>query len=142
MTGFLAEKTPPEGIVYVNMSRGDHTIELLYEIDWHLEVFYNREDIKVEYLDNLSQAQKGSLLVSGDIPRIMDEDVLGKALGKPNHLSTTASKPVITTPPQIIIQSAKKLFRLILNGERVTSEGIYTFYKVRNYWNIYRFEKR
>lgn len=49
---YIAANTPEKGSVYVNLKKSDATIEVVYESQLHLALFYNRPDLTVSYLDN------------------------------------------------------------------------------------------
>ena len=47
----LANQIGKDETVYVNYLKGDKNLEIFLETGWHLQEFYEREDIKFEYLD-------------------------------------------------------------------------------------------
>ena len=143
VTKYVAKNTPLKGNVYMNMQKGDHTIEALYEMDWHLQLFNEREDIHLTYLDDLSRVANEDIVLSGSTTaRLYTEENLAEEFGKPMILSSTASKLILTTPNQLLKQSIKKTFRLIIFGEKFSSDGLFTFYKEYDYWNIYKLGKK
>lgn len=64
MIRYLAEEIPPQGKLYVNFS--DVLLEYAYEIPLHLSLFYDRPDIKVEYLslEHTETKPIGSMVIS------------------------------------------------------------------------------
>ncbi|MDP3888629.1 MAG: glycosyltransferase family 39 protein [bacterium] len=63
----LAARTAaPNSTVYMNLKKGDATIELVFESGLHMNLFYDRPDLTVEYLDdgNLNQLKKGGVVVT------------------------------------------------------------------------------
>ena len=54
----LAQYIPRNATVYVNYKKGDSNIEIYEEAKWHLKLFYNRNDINFEYLDDSNLCTK------------------------------------------------------------------------------------
>lgn len=52
--------------VFMNLKKGDATLELVFEGGLHLNLFHNRPDLKVEYLDEKSMVnlKEGDIIVS------------------------------------------------------------------------------
>lgn len=50
----IANFIPNNSTLFVNYKKGDSNIELFEEMGWHLEEFYGRYDIKIEYLDEFN----------------------------------------------------------------------------------------
>lgn len=62
----VANETNDENTVYMNLKKGDATVELVFETGLHLNLFYNRPKIKVDYLDqnSINNLKNGDLIVT------------------------------------------------------------------------------
>lgn len=58
---YIAANSPRNGKVFLNLKKNDATIELVYESQLHLTLFYNRPDLVVDYLneENLANLKTG-----------------------------------------------------------------------------------
>jgi len=73
----LAQYVPENAVVYVNYKKGDSNIEIYEETKWHLKLFYNRNDINFEYLDDSNLCTKNPRYIfdrSSD--RFLDKNIL------------------------------------------------------------------
>lgn len=63
---FVANEAPKNGKVFFNLKKGDATIELVFEGGLHLNLFYNRPDLAVEYLDEdkIKELKRGDLIIT------------------------------------------------------------------------------
>jgi hypothetical protein len=126
-------------ILLMNMKQGDATIELVGETHTHLSEFWGREDIKTEYL-NLQNLPKQNYVIvsSSQFPRGYPEEELRSLFkNKFTSIEKTSRKLIVTTPLELIKQTTKKLFNLIVYKKKFTTEGIYTYYYNYNNWYFY-----
>ncbi len=75
----LAQLTAPSGTVYLNTFPGT-ALELKYELDYHLQLFYQRPDVSVVYFvpEQNQQLKTGDILLGGTDFRQYPEDQLPK----------------------------------------------------------------
>jgi hypothetical protein len=137
----LATNIQPNGIVLLNFLQGDSTSELVAQTKMQLDLFYNRPDIQVSYL-NLDGLPKKSFMIVGT-PQVREEyplQVVEKRIGKYRKDESLIQGDrflVLTTPMELIKQIIKKVYLLIIHKTPLTGEGIYTFYISRDYWYKY-----
>jgi len=140
----LSEKLPQNGIVLLNFLKGDSTVELVYETDLQLELFYDRKDARVEYL-NLENLPSKPFVVIGT-PMIREqysrEDVEKTIRNYHKKADLVFEKKllIITDPYNLLKQIVKKFGQRVFLRNKITSDGIYTFYVLRDFW--YQYEVR
>jgi hypothetical protein len=123
----------------VNMPEGENTIEYFDEIQIQLSEFWKRPDIRIEYLD-LQNIPKGNyIIVSSDqLPKRYPQDKLNSSFkNTPMTILNTSRGLTITTPPELIKQSMKKLINFLVYKKQFTSNGLYTYYYNYNNWYFY-----
>lgn len=133
-------KLPENTILLMNMPEGEGTVELVDEMQIHMSEFWKRGDVKSDYLD-LKNLPKDNYIVidSSQFPKKYEKEELFKVFGKEYFSSEkSADRLVFTTPLELIKQSVKKLTRLVVNGEKFNSEGIYTYYHSSSDWYFYK----
>jgi hypothetical protein len=142
---YLSKNVPKNGVVLYNFLKGDSTEELVVETGMHLQLLYNRPDITVSYLD-LDSLPKVHYLVVGT-PAIREQyprELVEKSLRnykKEEDIVHEKRFLVITTPYNLIKQVIKKTAQLIINKKPLNSDGIYTYYVLRDYWYKYDVNK-
>lgn len=131
--------SPSNTTILMNMPEGDGTIELVTEVRTQLSEFWHREDIKVEYLDLQNLPKNNYTIVSSDqLPKKYSQEEINNLFKTPPFvIMNTTRGLVITTPLEIIKQSTKKIFNLLIYKERFTSDGLYTYYYNYNNWYFY-----
>lgn len=140
MIKYLAENAPQNSNVFLNFAKGEGTIELVIETRYHLELFYSRPDLKVDYLDISNFPQEPYFIVSGSSAplgypeQLVEKQPMVKLL---TEIKSYGEIPVITTSANLLKQILKKSTRLVLYKEKFDLEGIYTPYYLRDYWKIY-----
>lgn len=139
----VMSRLPKNTIIFMNMYENDGTIELVYETEVHLAEFWNRGDIKVKYLDLQNLPNAPFVVADSDqFIRRYSYGELTKIFGNPMYEVKNISEGiVITTPPELIKQSIKKIFLYVVKRNRITHDGIYTSYYVYNNWNFFNYEK-
>jgi len=130
---------PRNTVLLMNMKRGESTIELVDEIQIHLSEFWNRGDIKSQYLDLQNLPKNNYVIVDSDqFPRAYSQEELNSLYkNKYTSINKTSRRPVITTSLEIIKQTLKKLANLVIYKKEFTTEGIYTYYYNYNNWSFY-----
>jgi hypothetical protein len=130
---------PENTVLFMNMKKSEGTVELVYETQIQLSEFWNRNDLKVSYLDLQNLPQSSYLIVDSDqFPRAYTLDELNSVFkNKPTIIKNVTRGLVITTPLELIKQSVKKLANLLINKKQFTSDGLYTYYYNFNNWYFY-----
>jgi hypothetical protein len=137
----LAKTVPPNGIVLLNFLKGDSTMELVAQTGIQLGLFYNRPDIRVEYL-SLDNLPKENFIIVGT-PQIREEytrDTVEKSIGnyrKDDGAIQEGRFLVLTTATELFKQSIKKIYKLVNEKRPLTSDGIFTYYVPRDRWYKY-----
>jgi hypothetical protein len=123
-------------ILLMNMQKGEATVELVEEIQIQLSEFWNRGDIKAEYLDLANLPKNNYVIVdSGNFPRGYSADKLVPECKKgSDNINNVTKSIVITTPLELVKQSFKKSVNLLLHKKPFTSEGLYTYSYSYNNW--------
>jgi hypothetical protein len=142
MFKYLDVNTPKGSKVFINFKKNDSTEELLLETNLNLSLFYERPDIEVKYLENRDYSENNYLIVSGPaIENIsyIDEDSLtnDKNLSKSDRIIETSNFTILSTPINIVKQFIKKTALLLIKGNKITSDGIYASYQLKDHWNFY-----
>jgi len=140
MTSLIAENVPKNGRVFLNFAKGEGTIELVVETGMHLELFYDRSDIKVDYFDMDNLPQTPYFVVSGTpAPFRYSEEVIEDQIKiKPSmEIKSTGEVPIITSPWNLLKQLVKKSTRFVLYKEKFDFTGIYSPYYLKDYWKFY-----
>ncbi len=124
--------------------RDDSTWELVVETDIHLDLFYNRSDIEVSYLDldNLSEKQHAIVGTSMIREQYLSE-LVGKSINNYKKEEDAVYEKkflILTTPLNLIKQSIKKAAQFVVYRKPITPDGIYTYYISRDYGDKYRVE--
>lgn len=128
----LAQLTPEDGKIFLNLSDELNAREWFVEIPMHLRLFYKRDDIKVDYFDPEGELSKGDIVVSwSEFQRYSLEQMSGflEKKAKKNLRIEGVAKRFITSP--------REFFYYLFSG-RIFREGVspFTFTKVY-YWDIY-----
>lgn len=137
----LAKEVPKDGLVLMNFLKGDSTMELVAQTDMQLGLFYNRSDIRVEYL-SLDNLPKENFIIVG-MPQIREEYT--RQLVEENIVNYRKDESIIqgdkflvlTTPMGLFKQIVKKSYQFIVHKEQLTGDGIFTFYISHDYWYKY-----
>lgn len=130
---------PKNVILLLNMKKTESTVELVYETKIHLSEFWDRGDIKVEYLD-MQNLPSGKYVIvdSEQFLREVPRDILNKKFNnKYVYLENNQERLIITTPVELIKQGVKKIMLLILYKKPLTSDGIYTYFHGHNSWYFF-----
>lgn len=138
----VSQITPKDGKVYFNFKNNDATYEPLFESDLHLKLFFGRNDIKVDFLENLPAGERGYLVVSGTPLgsfKYLDDSVLkvNKNLKSKKMYGNEDKYIVLSDFKTVVKQSAKKLYLLLFKHEKINGSGIYTDYLLKDSWIIY-----
>lgn len=138
---YLSQKVPPNGIVLLNFLKGDSTIELVYETNLQLALFYNRKDARAEYLDLEHLPDKpftilGTPMIREQYSREMVEATI-ENYQKGADLVLADNLLVITDPINLFKQFVKKSIQLVFSKKPFTNDGIYTYYVLKDYWYQY-----
>jgi hypothetical protein len=130
---------PENSDILMNMPEGEGTVELVYETNLHLSEFWGRKDLSADYLNIQNLPKKNYVIVDSDqLPRNYSKDKLNLVFGAPTTTMISTSKGlVITTPLEMIKQIVKKTFNYLLYKEKITSDGLYTYYYYYNNWYFY-----
>lgn len=130
---------PKNTILLMNVPRSEGTIELIYETQIQLSEFWNRSDLKVDYLDLQNLPQDNYVIVgSGQFLNDCSQGKLGTLVKcQPTIVKGVSRGIVITTPLELIKQSIKKLFNLLVYKKQPTSDGLYSYYYNYNNWYFY-----
>lgn len=133
-------KLPKDSIILVNTFEGPASEEIVSEISIHLSEFWDRKDIRVQYLDisRLPPTNYVVLYTNRIPPKYSEQELTGVFGDKLDAIENSSREVVITTPLELIKKASVKTIKLIIKGEPFTAEGIYTFYYNNTYWNIYR----
>lgn len=140
MTSLIAENVPLNGNVYLNFLKGEGTIELVIETKMHLELFYNRPDISVNYFDINNPPLRPYYLISGtSAPLGFEEETIEKVLNtKPlKEMKSEEIIPLFATPSNMTKQVLEKGRRFLVNGEKFDFSSFYTPINLKDYWRIY-----
>ena len=132
-------KVPQNTVILMNMAEGESTMELVYEIQVILNEFWDRRDIRSEYLDmdNLPD-EKYIIIDSAQFIRKYPKEELIRAFGKEFYSTENVSRRlVLTTPLELIKQSLKKVINAILYKKEFSPEGIYTYYQSYSNWYFF-----
>jgi hypothetical protein len=141
---YLSESVPKDGVVLYNFLKGDSTWELVVETDIHLDLFYNRSDIEVSYLDLDNLSEKQHLIVG--TPMIREQysrELVEKSINnykKGESIVYEKKFLIVTTPFNLVKQTIKKVAQFVVYRKPITPDGIYTYYISRDYWYKYRVE--
>ena len=141
---YLSKSVPKDGVVLYNFLKGDSTQELIVGTDMHLDLFYNRSDIRVSYLDlkSLSNNQYvivGTPMIREQYPKELIEKSI-KNYKKEESIVYEKKFLIVTTPFNLIKQTIKKVMQFVVYRKPITSDGIYTYYISRDYWYKYYVE--
>jgi len=141
---YLSKSVPKDGVVLYNFLKGDSTWELVVETDIHLDLFYNRPDIEVSYLDlkNLSEEQYmivGTPMIREQYSRELVEKSINN-YQKEEDVVYEKKFLIVTTPFNLVKQAIKKVAQFVVYRKPITPDGIYTYYISRDYWYKYRVE--
>ena len=138
LTSRLAE-LPRNTLILVNTYEGEASMEIVDEISIHLSEFWGRTDMEVQYLDTSRMPGVNYVILSTNrIPPKYSEQELTSRFGDKIYTVENRSKEIIvTTPLELIKQTATKVTQLIVYRKPFTFEGIYTFYLNNNKWDIY-----
>ena len=139
----IAANAPNNGTVYINYKMNDATLEPIAETEWNLGLFYDRGDIQVKSIEEKTQFDKNYIVASS--PTFLSpwahlsESELAKDrnLVKTESIKRTDKYIVFTNPQTVVKQVVKKGLNLLINRERLTADGIYTFYFLNDQWNFY-----
>jgi hypothetical protein len=132
---------PPNGTVLLNFLKGDSTVELVVETEMHLDMFYNRPDIQVAYL-NLDSLPKGKFIIVGT-PQIREEysrQEIEKNIGSYREDESLVQQDkflVLTTTTELFKQIIKKSYQFVIHKIPLTGDGIFTFSIQHDYWYKY-----
>lgn len=140
MTSLIAESVPLNGKVYLNFLKGDGTVELVIETKMHLELFYNRPDISVNYFDINNLPLKPYYLISGTpAPLGFEEETIERVLNtKPlKEIKSEEIIPLFATPSNMMKQILEKGMRFLVNREKFDFSSFYTPIYLKDYWRIY-----
>lgn len=134
---YLAEHTSRNGEVYLDLEKGEHTMEYVVEVDLHLSEFYARGDVEVYYLEKDDLASSG-MVVSSDIAanKYGLEELKEVIDQEPVEIKTSGEMIVLSTPLNIIKQTIKKVPSL-LAGRWPGWEGVYTTYYKEHVWYVF-----
>jgi hypothetical protein len=141
---FVAQNAPLGGSVFLNAKKGDATIEIVIETGYHLKFFYNRPDLKVDYLDSIEKEKlpKGSLILSAFVSR----DFLGYSNDQLKSLPYLKLVKEIPFENMTILFSSRKEFKnnfylrlknLVLYGEKFSFSPL-KIDTLHNEWYIYK----
>jgi hypothetical protein len=126
---------PKNTILLMNLPRGEGTIELVYETQIELSEFWNRDDLKVDYLDLHNLPSNNFVIV--DFGQSLNDKSNPLYKNKLTVIENTSKALIITTPWELVKQSTKKLFNLLIYKKQFTSDGLYTYYYYRSNWYFY-----
>jgi hypothetical protein len=137
----LAKEVPANGVVLLNFREVDSTKELVIETGMHLDLLYNRSDIKVDYLD-LNELPNADYIIVGtpQVPEQYTNEQIEKNVKnyrKDEGLAKNDKYLILTTPANLFKQIIKKTYKLVAHKTPFTSEGIYTYYISQDYWYRY-----
>lgn len=132
-------KLPKNTVVFMNMVEGESTVELVYETQVILDEFWERPDIKVEYLDLQKIPESRYSLVDSDIfYRKYTKEEIDSFYIEPSAQTNIKTRSfILTTPPELVKQTVKKMFKLVFYKDKPTFDGIYTFYYYDVHWYFY-----
>jgi len=130
---------PRNTVLLINMKERESTIEFVTETRIHLSEFWGRDDIKVEYLDFNNLPVDDYVVVDSDqFQRAYSQEELNlKFYEEYTSIDDTSKRLIITTPIELIKQTVKKLFGLFLYKQKITGDGIFTYYYSHNNWYFY-----
>lgn len=137
----LAKEVPKNGLVLMNFLKGDSTTELVAQTDMQLGLFYNRSDVRVEYL-SLDNLPKENFIIVGT-PQIREEyprEVVEEKMvnyRRDESLVQGDKFLVLTTPMGLFKQVAKKSYQFIVHKIPLSGDGIFTYYISHDYWYKY-----
>jgi len=138
----VSEVTPKDGKVYFNFKDNDGTMEPLFESDLHLKLFFNRQDIKVDFIENLDSRESNYIVLSGtplgSFKYTDDKDLVNDEKLKNFETFNNESKFIVFSNYETIMkQISKKIFRSVYRREKIDSSGIYTNYLLKDSWSLY-----
>lgn len=141
MLEYLA-RIPKNSQVFLNFQQIENTMEYFYEIPLHLSLFYNRSDLKFNYLNLEKQKfKKGNYIVSGDIfPRYQDKEIATLSgiikIKNFNH----RIKEFFMYPPTFMIKKLIFDFPNLVFKPKIFLSSLYGVSSQEFYWNIYTFK--
>lgn len=125
--------------VYMNLKKGDATIELVFESGLHLNLFYNKPNLKVEYLDKNSVAnlKQGDVIItaiaSSPYYAYREEEI--KSFAKIKTIATINNNvPNLSflIPPGTLLKKA-----VFLRGLS-EKEVLFKYAITKNEWKVYQ----
>jgi hypothetical protein len=130
---------PKNTVILVNMPEGENTIEYQYEIEIQLSEFWNRNDLKVQFLDLQNLPKDNYVIIDSDqLSRTYQMSELNHKFGTPKTtLINSSENIIITTPFQFIKLCAEKIIKSLLYKKRFDFEGIYTYSYNHNNWYFF-----
>jgi hypothetical protein len=134
----ISRNLEKNGTILVNMTQGEHSIEYVAEVRLHQDVFWNRSDIKSAYLE-MDKLPEGNFVIvtRNDKLSAYPNYQLDKKYSEKYIINSVSEIPVVTTPTNLVKQILKKTYRFVTDGEKFTSDGIYTTYRADNSWYLY-----
>lgn len=137
----LAENVPKDGLVLFNFpdieTNREYVVEAAMQFGW----FYHRPDIRVDYL-NLNKLPKRNFTIVG--VTIVNSTYSREDIEKIIHVyRVEESVPqkkvylVLTTPTNMIKQTVRKLYQLVIDKTPFSGTGIFTYYVSNDYWYRY-----
>lgn len=140
MMKMIAANVPRNSKVFLNLEKSGGTYEHFRETTRQLDTLYGRGDIKLEYLELRDSSNKNYFVASGDSfsNNYVDEQSLlsDPKLEKISQSNYQGKELVLTTPVNIIKQVIKKTANFI-KGDKLTLDGIVTFYVREGDWSLY-----
>lgn len=139
---YLSDNVALDQTVYFNFQKNEATMEPLLESSLHLGLFYQRPDIKVQYLEDKSRAEKDYIVVSGaslgSFPYMDEKKLKMNKNTKDVYVIQQNDRYIILNKPVTILkQLTKKIANYTLNRSKITTDGIFAYYVLKDEWNIY-----
>lgn len=140
----ISEISPKNSTVFFNSRFNESTYEPVIESKLHLELFFDREDIKLDYLENLNLNESPYIVVSSTIPplgtyKFFEESKLSesKKLIKVESYVVENKYLIVSDFTTIIKQAIKKSVNYFRYGVLIDKEGMYTDYLLKDNWSLY-----
>ncbi len=142
---YISKTAPENSRVLINAQKGDGTIELVLETKYHLQQFYKRDDLSVQYLDEeaIKQLSNRDFILSGIVSpnfyAISQEELAKMAnLKLEKKISFEDRQYSFLSLGEIIKNYYNRYIKLILVLQNPSPFAIISQTVTFNEWQIYR----
>lgn len=136
---FVAKETNSDSTVFLNLEKGDGTIEVLVESEFHLHYLYNKRNLNIKYLEENynNELRKGDMVLSALTGSNYFEYSESELLKNKNvHV---AKKVAYTDGAfNLLPIPYKSLIRVLFLGQSLDLLKIWDYSFSNNTWTVYK----